>query len=266
MHGSSMATHFKRIAPQYRELRYLDAHAVQRVSRELQGLSGSTSRLSILDVGAGTGRYTDAVLRDAGVGAGRSYHGVAFDAVSEMLSAGAAHRAVDWGTVDRTIGLAELLPFRAQSFDAVLTFNAVHHFDLVTFFAEAGRVLRPEGRLILYTRTPEQNAHTIWGQFFPHFTERETRLYTESAFGDALREATAFESPEMIEMPWTISTTLPRLIEQARRGGYSTFSLYTPDELEEAIQTFEARVRERFADPMVITAKNDHVMCLAVRS
>ncbi|MFQ5704531.1 MAG: hypothetical protein ACE5HT_10975 [Gemmatimonadales bacterium] len=60
------------------------------------------------------------------------------------------------------------------------------------------RVLQPEGKLILYTRTPEQNQCTIWGKFFPHFAERETRLHEEalSAFENRVREA--FDDPSAI--------------------------------------------------------------------
>jgi ubiquinone/menaquinone biosynthesis C-methylase UbiE len=43
----------------------------------------------------------------------------------------------------------------------------VHHFDLGRFLAAAARVLKPGGQLFIYTRTPQQNARTIWGQYFP---------------------------------------------------------------------------------------------------
>ena len=59
---SSTAKHFGRIAPCYRELRDLDACVVCCVSRELERLSEGGCRLAVLDVGAGTGRYAEAVL------------------------------------------------------------------------------------------------------------------------------------------------------------------------------------------------------------
>ncbi|MFQ6047244.1 MAG: hypothetical protein ACE5PT_12965, partial [Gemmatimonadales bacterium] len=145
--------------------------------------------------------------------------------------------------------------------------NAVHHFDLRGFLTEAARVLRAGGRLIVYTRTPEQNERTIWGRFFPHFTERETRLYTERTLCAGLVEAASqFEAVELREIPWTMSATLlSRLLYHARSGCYSTFWFYSPEEFEEALAVFEAQVRANFDDPSAVTARNDHLLLLATR-
>lgn len=263
---SSTAEHFGRIAPCYRELRDLDACVVRRVSRELERLSEGGCRLVVLDIGAGTGRYTEAVLRQTNARTGLCHSGVAYDAISKMLSTGAERRALGAGSINRVVGLAEFLPLATQSFNAVLSFNAVHHFDLVAFLDEAARVLRSNGRLVIYTRTPDQNRHTIWGQFFPHFTERETRLYTEGTLRAALDATIGFESPEVLEMRWMMHTSLPRLLDQARKGGYSTFQFYSSREFEEALGAFEIRVRARFDDPADITVPNDHLLVLVTHT
>jgi ubiquinone/menaquinone biosynthesis C-methylase UbiE len=260
-----MERHFRVIAPQYRQLRELDARAVRRVSLRLKQLSKAMGGLTILDVGAGTGRYAEAVVHSCSERIGLCYHGVAYDAISEMLRSGRAHRSLHTGNMDRAIGLAEFLPFTAQSFNAVFSFNAIHHFDLRAFLAEAARVLQPKGELILYTRTPEQNQCTVWGRFFPHFAERETRLYTKRTLRVALGATADFESIELQEMQWTIRTSLSRLLAQARSGGYSTFRFYSPDEFEEALGAFETRVRATFDDLSTITAQNDHLLVLATR-
>ncbi len=262
---SSMARHFRTIGPRYRELRELDGVAVRRVSLELEQISKALGCPRILDVGAGTGRYTEAVVQDRAERIGIRYRGVAYDAIPEMLHGGPAQQPKDTQSMDRAIGFAEFLPFAAQSFSAVLSFNALHHFDLWAFLAEAARVLQPEGRLILYTRTPEQNQRTIWGKFFPLFAERETRLYTESTLSVMLDATADFESIEVCQMRWTIRTSLSRLLEQARSGGYSTFRFYSEDEFEEALSAFENRVRATFDDPSAIIAQNDHLLVLATR-
>jgi SAM-dependent methyltransferase len=260
-----MARHFRTIGPRYRELRELDGVAVRRVSLELEQIPNALGCLRILDVGAGTGRYTEAVVHDRSEHIGLRYRGVAYDAVPEMLRGGPTHQPNDTGGMDHAIGFAEFLPFATQSFCAVLSFNALHHFDLWDFLAEAARVLQPEGRLILYTRTPDQNQRTIWGKFFPQFAERETRLYTESTLSVMLDAATDFESIELCQMRWTIRTSLSRLLDQARSGGYSTFRFYSADEFDEALSAFEDRVRATFDDPSAIVAQNDHLLVLATR-
>jgi SAM-dependent methyltransferase len=182
-----------------------------------------------------------------------------------MLGSRVVHHLPGTGSLDRVIGLAESLPLVARSFNAVLSFNAIHHFDLSAFLAEAARALQPHGRLIVYTRTPEQNRHTIWGQCFPHFAERETRLYTESTLRAAVDGTNEFESLDLLEMPWTLRTSLPRLLDQARSGAYSTFRFYSPEEFENALRVFDARVRADFDDLSAITAPNDHLLVLATR-
>src|SRR5258708_25754189 len=85
------------------------------------------------------------------------------------------------------LSAAEELPLRSASLDVVTAFNCVHHFDLARFLSAVARVLRPGGQLFIYTRTPQQNARTIWGRYFPGFTEREQRLHSEAEFRAAVR-------------------------------------------------------------------------------
>ena len=85
------------------------------------------------------------------------------------------------------VSAAEELPLRTGSLDLVTAFNCVHHFDLARFLTAVARVLQPGGQLFAYTRTPQQNARTIWGRYFPGFTEHEQRLHSEAAFREAVR-------------------------------------------------------------------------------
>jgi hypothetical protein len=62
-----------------------------------------------------------------------------------------------------------------------------------------------------------------------------------------------------------LRTSLPRLLDQARSGGYSTFRFYTPEELERALGAFKARVKASFDNLSTITAPNDHLLVLATR-
>src|SRR5260221_649031 len=85
------------------------------------------------------------------------------------------------------LSAAEELPLRSASLDVVSAFNCIHHFALARFLAAAARVLRPDGQLFIYTRTPQQNARTIWGRYFPGFTGHEQRLHSEAVLRDAVR-------------------------------------------------------------------------------
>jgi len=103
-------------------------------------------------------------------------------------------------------------------------------------------VLRPGGRLFIYTRTPQQNARTIWGRYFPGFTEHEQRLHSQAALRDAVRRAGGLTVAATQTFRHRRSSTAGRLRAQAEGCHYSTFSLYTPQELRASIATFLTRL------------------------
>ncbi|MGZ6839369.1 MAG: hypothetical protein ACXVHC_02765, partial [Frankiaceae bacterium] len=92
------------------------------------------------------------------------------------------------------------------------------------------------------TRTPQQNARTIWGRYFPGFTEHEQRLHSEAAFRDAVRRTGGLTVLATQTFNHPRLSTAGRLRAQAEGRHYSTFSLYTPDELRASIATFLARL------------------------
>jgi SAM-dependent methyltransferase len=124
----------------------------------------------------------------------------------------------------------------------VTAFNCVHHFDPGRFLTAVARVLAPGGQLFIYTRTPQQNARTIWGRYFPGFTEHEQRLRSEAAFRAAVRRTGGLTVVATQAFRHPRSSTAGRLGAQAERRHYSTFSLYTPEELRASIATFLARL------------------------
>jgi len=137
---------------------------------------------------------------------------------------------------------AEQLPLRAASLDLLTAFNCVHHFDLGGFLTAVSRVLRPGGQLFIYTRTPQQNARTIWGRYFPGFTEHEQRLHSQTALRDAVRRTGGLTVVATRTFRHPRSSTAGRLRAQAEGRHYSTFSLYTPEEFRASLATFLARL------------------------
>jgi SAM-dependent methyltransferase len=140
------------------------------------------------------------------------------------------------------LSTAEELPLRTASLDLVTAFNCVHHFDLARFLAAVARVLQPGGQLFIYTRTPQQNARTIWGRYFPGFTEHEQRLHSQAAIRDAVKRTDRLQVVTTQTFSHPRTSTAERLQAQADGRHYSTFSLYTPEELRASIATFLGRL------------------------
>jgi ubiquinone/menaquinone biosynthesis C-methylase UbiE len=260
----STKKHFATLAPVYREVRDLDTEAIYRVAEIVQTAAPDASSVTILDIGAGTGRYTEAVL--AGARPPRRSLTVTCDASFEMLYSTMRVRRARLLPIRHVSGLAEDLPFAAQSIDMVLSFNAVHHFDLTRFLAELARVLRRGGVSVLYTRTPEQNRATVWGRYFPHFAERENRLRSADEWDAALHASPGFTSVRLVTLPWIIQTSLSRLVHQALTGHYSTFDFYTAQEFEDALQMFKRRLHAHFEDSFSMTVQNDHLLVVSRRT
>jgi len=224
--------HFTQVASIYESLRTTDEAPVRWLRQLLP-----ERPITGVDVGCGTGRYSrllGALLPEGSLL-------IAADISAAMLAelpAGNHGRS----RVAPLLSAAEVLPIRTGSLDLVTSFNSVHHFDLSRFLVEAARVLRPDGQLFIYTRTPEQNARTIWGRYFPGFVEHEQRLHGERALRAAVRQTGGLALADTRTFRHLRSSTRERLLAQAEGCHYSTFSLYAPDELPSAIATFLARL------------------------
>jgi SAM-dependent methyltransferase len=224
--------HFKQVAPVYESLRTTDEEPVRWLRQRLPDRP-----VTGVDVGCGTGRYSKllcALLPEGSLL-------IASDISAAMLAElQAGNHGRSW--VAPLLSAAEVLPVRSGSLDLITSFNSVHHFDLGRFLADAARVLRPDGQLFIYTRTPEQNARTIWGRYFPGFVEHEQRLHGKRALRATVRQTGGLVLAGMRTFRQVRSSTRERLLAQAQGCHYSTFSLYGPDELTSAIATFLARL------------------------
>ncbi|HYL22111.1 MAG TPA: class I SAM-dependent methyltransferase [Gemmatimonadales bacterium] len=269
MPTGALAEHFRGIATRYARVRDLDVHAVRRIVRVVARLSADRGPLRLLDVATGTGRYLEAVcgaLSDQGLAPAGA---IGVDASPAMLR-GDGRTTVAGGPFDAddragVAALAEALPIADRASDVVLTFNAIHHLALDEFLAEAARVLRPEGLLVIYTRTPAQNRATVWGQHFPGFAERERRLHTHAELRAALEQNGAFARVRMRAAGWWQFTSLPALVRQARTRHYSTFRFYEPAEFSHALAMFSERLRRRYHYPWAIPVRNNHTIAFARR-
>ena len=228
----TVGEHFDRVAAVYESLRTTDEAPVRRIARLLPDRP-----VTGLDIGCGTGRYSR-LLRGLLPDGSRLVASDVSAAMLAQLQAGDHGRVV----VVPLVSAAEELPLRAASLDLVTAFNCVHHFDLGRFLTAVARVLQPDGQLFIYTRTPQQNARTIWGRYFPGFTEHEQRLHSEAALRDAVRRTDGLTVVAAQTFRHRRSSTAGRLRAQAEGHHYSTFSLYTPDELRASIAAFLARL------------------------
>ncbi len=229
-----MDRHFTEVSSVYREVRTTDHDPVAYVARTLAG----RDRIRGADIGCGDGRY-DVLMFEAIPGLRLT----CVDANAAMLERAAdllSGRGID--AFETRCAAAEEPALEAGAYDFVASFNAVHHFDLGAFLGACHSALSPGAHLFVYTRLPEQNARTIWGRYFPGFTERETRLASLGDLHGSIERTEGLGFEGAISFRYPRRAPLDRLIEQAWRRHYSTFSLYEPEEFEDALAGFRERV------------------------
>jgi SAM-dependent methyltransferase len=137
----------------------------------------------VLDLGAGTGKVTEALLRRPGVRV------TAVDPDPAML----AQLRADFPTVTAHEGTAERIPLPAAAVDAVVVGTAWHWFDPRMAIPEIARVLRPGGVLAVLWNGDDDTVEWVRGYSLAMHPEQQhvvgampdTARPRHPAFGDA---------------------------------------------------------------------------------
>ena len=156
-------------------------------------------------------------------------------------------------------GNADKLPLENDSMDYIVTFNAIHHFDIQKFLAEVQRSLKEEGKAFIYTRLRNQNSRNIWGQHFPLFTDTENRLFEFDELQYAVKKAD-MKIVNTRVFGHDRTSNLSSLVKKAKSNHYSTFALYDKDEFKKSSETFEQNIRDNFEDLENIRWQDENIL------
>ncbi len=187
--------YFRANAEQWDEIRSLHIDEREVEAAVLEAL-GDGALGDLLDLGTGTGRMLEIV-------APRVERAVGIDLSREMLSVARANlEKANLHNCTIRQGDVYQLPFADQSFDAAIFHQVLHYADRPSLaIAEAARMLRPGGRLVIV-------------DFAPHAREflREDHAHRHLGFADAEISGWCRESglvPEAVRMligqPLTVS-------------------------------------------------------------
>lgn len=255
---SMMDNHFSKVAPQYKELRTTDIEPIIFIGETLKGLSA----IKVADVGCGDGRYDLLLFQHF-----NNLQLTCIDTNAPMLEATSkyltAHDITQFTTAQVE---AEILPLDNNSMDCVLTFNAIHHFDVLNFLNQSARILKERGRIFIYTRYRSQNARNIWGQYFPAFVEKETRLYEQPEMEQWIQSVDSLVLETVKSFKYPRQSTLERLVRQAKGKHYSTFSLYQESELKGALKTFQDNLKKAFQNTNQIKWFDENVLLVLTKN
>ena len=136
-----------------------------RVVDKLVGLLSFPQGARILDVGAGTGNYSQAL-------ADRGFEVTALEPSQVMRTQGKQHPRLSWME-----GVAEALPFASGSYDGIVMTLCVHHFsDWKHAMSEAVRVVNGGPIVILGFDAHYDSGFWLF-DYFPEFSEKDREWF-----------------------------------------------------------------------------------------
>ena len=154
------ATIYNTIGNDYNAYRKADPYLLSRILVLLKPKAGQ----NFLDLGCGTGNYT-IPLSEKGLNI------IGIDPSKKMIeTAKSRTKSVNW-----KIGTAENIPADDQSFHGVIATLTLHHWkNIKKAFQEIGRVLKSDGRVLIFTSSPEQMKGYWLNHYFPKMLAKST--------------------------------------------------------------------------------------------
>ena len=184
----------------------------------------------VLDLGAGTGKVTEALVGRPGVRV------TAVDPDPAML----AQFRVDFPHVDAHEGSAERIPMADGAVDAVVVGTAWHWFDRDAAEDEIARVLRPGGVLVVLWNGDDDSVD--WVRGYHRALHAEERLPVGSTAESARPTHPAFGASEARRFANPVPTTIDRFLETIATHSWALIA--DPTEREASL----ARMRDYLAE------------------
>ena len=223
---------YNAIGKNYNQNRQADQRVINKI---LNNLPSSPHQL-IADIGAGTGNYAYPIAKK-----GNKVH--ALEPSEVMQQQRKKHENIEWFT-----GYAEKIPFADNFYDSAICILATHHFsDLEKSLSEMYRILKHQGKLVIFTRDPRQVEPNCWlREYFSLLYENACQVYVEKEKLLNLTEK-IFDSKAKIEnflLPFDLTDGFfysawqqpEKYLSEDFRKGISVFSLLPEEEVLQIIQ------------------------------
>lgn len=196
--------------------------------RVIESHVGAGAISAILDLGCGTGRFSDALAHRFGARV------VGVDPSERMLAQ--ACRKPQGGGVRYGRGTAEAIPLMNGAADMIFMSMSFHHFsDPAQAAFECRRVLRADGTVVVRTGTREQIPSYPYVPFFPSTRSMLEELLPDRARLCALFEAAGLRCVASQVVTQTIAPSWPAYADKLSAGGDSVLARLADDELTRGI-------------------------------
>ena len=164
------------IGTDYNLTRKADKYLIEQLIHHLK----PTKYGKYLDIGCGTGNYTNELQK-------KGFQCIGIDPSEKMLNQAKLKNAeIDW-----KIGSAENTKLPNNYVDGIIGSLTIHHWtSLKTGFSELFRVLKPNGRIVIFTSTPKQMKGYWLNHYFPKMlSDSITQMPTLKSIEYALKNS-----------------------------------------------------------------------------
>jgi SAM-dependent methyltransferase len=221
---------YNEISKIYDDVREGDLVLIDHFLQELPAEAG----LAVLDIGCGTGNYTDLFQKVT-----QAKHDQVYGIEPSQGMIAKARRKNHQILFEQAS--AEAIPFADNFFDFAFMTDVIHHIpDIRRMFGEIRRILKPRGKICILTQSHEQIAARPIAQFFPGTVRVDRARYPDideisaaarSAGLTSLKQETLFAG-QAIELG-------ADFLELVRKKGYSMLHLLTEEEYQSGLQGLE---------------------------
>jgi SAM-dependent methyltransferase len=218
----------------YDDVREADVVLIDRLLQHLP----SRPRLSILDIGCGTGNYTDLLEKTTQE---RGVQVCGLDPSEDMLAKARRKNAM----IELRQGTAARIPWDQASFDFIYMIDVIHHVpDIHEMFAEICRVLRVGGRVCIVTQSHRQIEARPIVRFFPGTAALDKERYPDidTIIAAAQDNGLQFDGQDVLSEGEAMELGSDYL-ELVRKKGYSMLCLLPDAEYESGLRALEAALR-----------------------
>lgn len=250
-----MKAKYDKIAIDYSHTRSADKYLTERLLYLLNPVADGR----YLDIGCGTGNYTDKLHK-------KGFEFIGIDPSKEMLlQAIQKNKDIDW-----RLGHAEHTDLKDEFVNGAIAVLTIHHWDnLCKGFAEMFRVLKPDSRIVIFTSIPVQMQGYWLNYYFPEMLKASiSQMPSLEVIEEAMIKAgfclagrePYFIKPDLEDLFLYSGKHNPGLYlrSEVRRGISSFSSLANKGEVESGLSQLKQDIERGKIEEIMKSHENGH--------
>jgi len=233
-----MPAKYNTIGINYNQTRKADPYLSEQLLRHLK----PHKKGLYLDIGCGTGNYTNALQE-------KGFQCIGIDPSIEMLKkAQSQNKNIQW-----KIGSAEKTDVPQNNIDGIIASLTIHHWsNLTRAFSELEYILKPNGKIVIFTSTPKQMQGYWLNHYFPKMLE-DSMLQMPTL--ETVEKAMSTAGLKILETE--TYTIRPDLQDQFLYCGKQNPELYFDESIRHGISSFSALANKGEVENGLVKLRED---------